>query len=434
MINSRTIPSANKLIFKLREFICFVQVVTFLFLSTWETKVSPYIVLIIVLIIFVLITLLSNWSITRKISRDSISEEIVFSLFCLDIILLSINLGLTGGASNPFSVFFLIYVVLSSLLLRPMYVWAVTGLSITAFGILLAEPFSSVGGHGSGHVHGQGSDEFSTHLIGMWIAYTITSVFCAFFVTNLSSQLKKVFEDREILKQSQLRLKSVVRLAAGAAHELSTPLNTICLVLDNISGNDENLKIVKTQALRCSEIIKKLNPSQIDILDENLDEVLIKDFFKEVFDQQKVSGRKCEIVFNSTLKDSKFFLPKNSLHLILKNLISNAIYANNEARNVDKKENENRVIVSFSFLSNVLEFSVRDFGTGFTDLVLSRVGEPFLTTKAQGEGLGLGLFIVELTAKRYGGQLIVESPVLDDTKKYGALVRVLIPYPVEVAY
>jgi two-component system sensor histidine kinase RegB len=56
-----------------------------------------------------------------------------------------------------------------------------------------------------------------------------------------------------------------------------------------------------------------------------------------------------------------------------------------------------------------IRFEVSDEGAGMPAEVLARAGEPFFTTRAPGEGLGLGLFLARALAERLGGQLWLES-------------------------
>jgi two-component system, sensor histidine kinase RegB len=56
-----------------------------------------------------------------------------------------------------------------------------------------------------------------------------------------------------------------------------------------------------------------------------------------------------------------------------------------------------------------VRFTAHDHGTGIAPSLLPRLGEPFLTTKAPGEGLGLGLFLAFRFARACGGRLQIES-------------------------
>jgi two-component system sensor histidine kinase RegB len=322
--------------------------------------------------------------------------------------------------------------------LRPVFVWAITGLTISAFGILLVQPFSFLSSentaemqhhaHGNAHaeMHSDNNDAFGSHLLGMWLAYSITSIFSAYFVTSLGAQLKKVIEDREVLKQGQLRLNSMVRLAAGAAHELSTPLNTIRLILDDLPNEDGELDIIKSQTIRCTEIIKRLNPAELDSTNLDLEEIDISDLFDSIINENQLLDSSSNIISIIPTGRIKYSLPKKSIILILKNLISNAAYANKQS-DINNINTDKTIKLSFNDLKDKIEFIVQDSGSGFDPVVLNKIGEPFITTKKTGSGLGLGLFIIDLTVKRFGGSLVIESK-----QGLGSVVKVVFSYPIKL--
>jgi two-component system sensor histidine kinase RegB len=70
-------------------------------------------------------------------------------------------------------------------------------------------------------------------------------------------------------------------------------------------------------------------------------------------------------------------------------------------------------------------FIIRDQGEGINPDILKRLGEPFLTTKAPGQGMGLGLYIVRLFAERLRGKLEFEN-----TPHGGCEARLILPFPV----
>jgi two-component system sensor histidine kinase RegB len=63
-----------------------------------------------------------------------------------------------------------------------------------------------------------------------------------------------------------------------------------------------------------------------------------------------------------------------------------------------------------------VRFIVEDSGRGMSLDVLNRLGEPFFTTKAPGDGMGLGVFLVRAYAERLGGNLVYESVAGTGTK------------------
>jgi two-component system sensor histidine kinase RegB len=69
------------------------------------------------------------------------------------------------------------------------------------------------------------------------------------------------------------------------------------------------------------------------------------------------------------------------------------------------------VQVEASVADRTIRIRVIDRGTGMTDEVLRRAGEPFFTTKAPGAGMGLGLFVARASIEEVGGTLSLDSSV-----------------------
>jgi len=67
------------------------------------------------------------------------------------------------------------------------------------------------------------------------------------------------------------------------------------------------------------------------------------------------------------------------------------------------------VVISATLASSRVWIEVRDRGVGMPKEVLDRIGEPFFTTKAPGNGMGLGVFVSRAMVERLGGRLSVTS-------------------------
>ena len=63
-------------------------------------------------------------------------QQTLGAVFCLDTLCLTVMLGLTGGATNPFSLLYLVQITLSAVVLRKMWTWVLGALSTVCFGLL----------------------------------------------------------------------------------------------------------------------------------------------------------------------------------------------------------------------------------------------------------------------------------------------------------
>lgn len=162
------------------------------------------------------------------------TRETLGAVFCLDTLCLTAILGLTGGPMNPFSLLYLVQITLSAVVLRKTWTWALGVLSTACFGLLFF--FHVTSPAFEPHHAEQG---ISPHLVGMWIAFVVAAALISFFTGKIADALR-TREQEVLVLQDQVakneRLASLVTLAAGAAHELGTPLGTIAVVAESSSA------------------------------------------------------------------------------------------------------------------------------------------------------------------------------------------------------
>ena len=156
-------------------------------------------------------------------------EKTLGAIFALDTLCLTIILSLTGGPMNPFSLLYLVQITLSAVVLNKLWTWALGVLSTACFGLLFwfHVPLPIL------EAHQHTEKGLSPHLTGMWLAFMIAAALITFFTGKISDALRR--REQEVLElKDQVakheRLASLVTLAAGAAHELGTPLGTIAVV------------------------------------------------------------------------------------------------------------------------------------------------------------------------------------------------------------
>ena len=355
-------------------------------------------------ILFGSVIAISNFTLRTEFLNLS-SEKLLFGVLLLDTLLISFILYLLGGATNPFSILFLVYVVFSSILLNSAYTLIVVAVSVSCFGLLLKYTPEQ-------HMHH--ASNYSNHLMGMWIAYSLVAIICAVTISALVRLLKRSLQKSEELSNNQLRLSSLTTIAAGAAHELRTPLNIISLCVDdakvlakeqgNIVKVNHQLELISDQISRCTQIIKDLGINSKEIEGEQFTKIDLQDFtnetlydFKDKLDLQNI--------LEKTTAD-KIKIPKNAIKKALRSLIQNAL----ESTKNPKLEFE------ASLSKNILTFRIEDNGPGLNPEIIKRIGEPFVTTKAPGQGMGLGIFLSQLTARSYGGDLIFDPNFKNGTR------------------
>jgi two-component system, sensor histidine kinase RegB len=356
------------------------------------------------------ITALSNVALTAWLRKTDPSPHALTGVLLLDVLTLTALLLTAGGASNPFSVFYLVHVALGALLLARRAAWLVAALTSLAFGSLFMLPAHVIDPQAM-HMHHGAS---SLHLQGMWLAYSLAAGFVVHFVSRVASALQTREHELFELQRSTVRhekLASLSTLAAGAAHELGTPLATIALVAKELEHGLEarpdaqvlvpDARLIRQEVERCRDILQQMAARAGEGAGEMLSQVSIRRVEQELSDV--LGARAAQLAFEREGDRSELVAPKALLVQVLANLVRNAFDAQAEAGTVE------RVRLVTRLEAERAAFEIFDSGAGIPAHASDRVGEPFFTTKAPGHGLGLGVFLARAFAERMGGELTLRG-------------------------
>jgi two-component system sensor histidine kinase RegB len=347
----------------------------------------------------------SNALLAATGGRLSSARGLCGAALTLDTLLLSGLLHATGGPYNPFGVLFLVHITLAAVVLGARWTWFLAALSVGCYGLLF---LSHVPLEHLNH----GGPEMNLHLQGMWVAFTLAAVLTASFVVKLSSALERrdaaMAEMRERAARSE-RLASVTTLAAGAAHELGTPLATIAVAVAELERSIHTLPVAQADLLiedaaliraeldRCRAILNRLAADSGQMPGEAPVELRLDDLASAALDPLG-ANRRSRVDVTIPGDGARVRLPRAALLQVAQNLLRNALDAS-----------PGRVSFTVEARAGDFRLCVEDQGPGMPPEILSRVGEPFFSTKRPGEGLGLGVFIARTLAEQMGGRLILTS-------------------------
>ncbi|MGA2596327.1 MAG: ATP-binding protein [Bryobacteraceae bacterium] len=335
------------------------------------------------------------------------TQETLGAVFCLDTLCLTAMLGLTGGPMNPFSLLYLVQITLSAVVLRKRWTWALGVLSTACFGLLFV--FYVPSAAFQPHRVEQG---LSPHLVGMWIAFVVAAALITFFTGKIADALR-TREQEILLLQDQVarneRLASLVTLAAGAAHELGTPLGTIAVVakeleryaIDAANGDAVlgDARLIRSEVDRCRRILERMSAQSAEPMGEAPSRVRVDDLIVQVIAQFPESQRTL-LEIEIADRELSAVLPAQAAAQSLAALIQNAL---------DASSGRCPVVISAKVSEGTLAIAVRDHGHGMPASVLRRIAEPFYTTKEPGKGMGLGTFLVRTFAESLGGRVMFDS-------------------------
>jgi two-component system, sensor histidine kinase RegB len=339
------------------------------------------------------------------VSRWIATSPLVAWAFVLDTFCLTFLLMLSGGAANPFSLLYLVHITLSAIILTKRWTWLLGALSTLCFGLLfrIYRPIPELEMRHPAY-------GTNLHLIGMWIGFGVAAVLVAVFSGKISELLRQ-HEDSLLIMQAELakrdRLASLATLAAGAAHELNTPLATIAVVArelelfaTNTARNDavaEDSRLIRTEVDRCREILWRMSVQGAQPAAHASESVDAGELLDDVSREIQQPGR-VEISFAGP--PVALNVPRRAVAQALIALTRNALEAS-------APDSPVRILARHS--GERFQFVVSDHGKGMSSNTLRRIGEPFFTTKEPGKGMGLGTFLVRTLAEQLGGRLLFES-------------------------
>lgn len=349
------------------------------------------------------------WLARRARREDAPRRGLALAVLTADTLALTGQLLLAGGPANPFTVVYLVHVALGALLLDTT--WALglaVGTSLGFATLFVATPLRTV------HQF-HGGEAMRIHLYGMLGAYVVTAALVGAFVARtaraLEARERRVAELQRASERAS-RLAALSQLAAGAAHELGSPLGTIAVVAremdrllatpaaaapEGLASLAEDARLLRAEAERCRAILAKMSADagqgtgdtgRSFPIAEALDACLVE--HARGAPRIRVTGDLARPVA----------VPRLALVQALGVLVQNALDATPDGDPVD---------VEVAAEARGLVVWVEDRGPGIPPDALERLGEPFYTTKPAGAGMGLGLFLVRSFCDGVGGELTVES-------------------------
>jgi two-component system, sensor histidine kinase RegB len=335
--------------------------------------------------------------------RAAASEDRVLGVMLLDTTLHTGVFALSGGPFNPFTALYLVNVVLAALVLTQARQWVLLGATLSGFAALfLVDEVAPATWQLPNH-----AELMRLHLGGMWVAFLIAAGFIVSFVQRLLKGLAhrdaQLAEARRLSAQHE-KLAALTTLAAGAAHELATPLGTIAIAsaelaraLDALEAPKDvrdDVSLVREQVQRCRVILQGMSARSGELAGEAVASFSVESWLTEALDGMKDASR----VRSVGATDATVRGPRLALAQGLRNLVKNALEASRD-----------EVVIEVTVSNERLRVSVADRGEGLSAPVVARLGEPFFTTKPVGKGLGLGVFLTRTLVEQLGGSLRFES-------------------------
>jgi two-component system sensor histidine kinase RegB len=246
---------------------------------------------------------------------------------------------------------------------------------------------------------------YELHEDGMVINYLFTAALLTYFVNRMHGALRRREGALAEAREAQLRNESVVAigaLAAGYAHELSSPLGTVALVVSELkrehAGNAElkrDLQIIEDQVHSCKTIVSNLAQAAGQRRAESASGARLDHFIENVVERVRALHPGATIVPRlDTRTPPPSIVAEETLRQAITNLVQNAAQVSPE-----------HVDMSADWSNGELRVVVLDRGPGFSAEVLERLGRPATSSRAASGGMGMGLMLSVTTLERLGGRL-----------------------------
>ena len=326
-----------------------------------------------------------------------------------DILQLSGLLFLTGGVVNPFALLLILPIFVAGNTLPSRHAIALCALAVTAAVVLshqtAAPPWnSSLASAASGASYGAYRLSRALALIialGFATAYAVWS-------SDQRARRELALHLTETVLAREQRLSALGALSAVVAHELGTPLATIAIVAKEMAREApegplrEDATLMVEQARRCRDILRRLaeEPERRDALHERMS---LLQFVREIVEPYaKAPSVRVEAVVSGPpgVAAPDLWRRPEILHAI-STMVENAFdFAHGE------------ILLTARFDAEYIAVEVRDDGPGFSAAILAKLGEPYVTSRPQGQGsrtghigMGLGVFIAKTLLERSGARI-----------------------------
>lgn len=393
--------------------------------------------------------------------RDRASESLAGAHLLIDALALTALLGLSGGSANPFTILYFLPITLATQV-SPRWTWALAITCLVGFASLFVlvplddpaatpPPAARVASEHATHDHATHdhaahdhaahtdhaapqvepeppttghAEHFAGHQRGMWVAFGIAGVLMTVFVHRTALALARQRSELAKLRQTALEdrhLAAIGTLAAGAAHELGTPLGTIKLLVDELPHMPEPeregaLATVREQLGRCKLIVSRMASPELRVSALGAGESWRLGELREELDELGLDVP-LRVELPEPLASASTRAPLEVVAQLLRELVANAAEACRRTG-----EPTRGIVVSGRRLGDRVELLVADQGVGMDEATLASAFDPFFTTRPEGSGMGMGLYLARAHLRQLGGSITIESKLGEGTR-----VRIEIP-------
>jgi two-component system sensor histidine kinase RegB len=330
----------------------------------------------------------------------------------IDVVALTGIAYFAGGASSPLISLYLPLIAVAATILPPRHASVLAAVSIGCYSLV-----SLV--HAPTHVHDPAA-AFRSHLIGMWVIFVCSALTICWFVVRLNAAIRSRDAALAAARESALRNERVValgNLAAGAAHELGTPLATMAVVVGELAADPSlpprvksDVELALAQVRECKRIITRLAARAGSSRAEAVQPVSADAWIEQLVERwrRQRRGVVADIKIESAAPGPRIAADV-TLEQALLNLFNNAADASPA-----------QVAIRAGWDAQNVHVEVLDRGNGIPPEMSGRLGVDLVSTREDGAGMGVVLALSAI--EQSGGTLSITG-----RSGGGTLAKVVLP-------
>jgi two-component system, sensor histidine kinase RegB len=312
-----------------------------------------------------------------------------------DLTVWAVYIYLSGGATNPLISVFMPLVAIGAIVLNQAQAWGLGLGAILAYSFLwrFYQPLSIRNAQTASQLH----------LSGMWLVFVVSAIVVIWFILQMTAAVRQRDAALAEAREQAIRndwLISMGSLAAGAAHELSTPLATLTVLVDEMLGERalpkplrRDAALMRRQLDTCKQALTRLTQRAGHPRGSQDADVAAGPWLKSLLDAwlalNPATGVCPEIARELDTRQVPLDL---SIERALTNLLDNA-----------RSAGASLIVLNGSIEAEHLAVSVRDDGAGISADALTSfaAGRPIVSE----HGMGIGLLLARTAIERRGGAL-----------------------------